>query len=275
MAYDGKDSTRAAMKSEVESFLSKAWKAVNDEKLEDLYLTKHEAKAKKYSTLGKSEDEAFFAYKQSLAEYNNDIPQRTYGRDHLKYAKGTLLQKILDPLANAPRLENGALFYEVEDCELDPHLKNDDFLKTEWELAQAGNNESWEIDEEEIRLRIVKEMANINGMFSEEAMNQQFNELAVFKPDEEYDYVTDLARGYENSLKKSAANQIFDTIPNHVFWDIKKPLGSDEEFVLNKKNPFREYPFTSFFDYITWDDYNDKRDKKENIKDSCTFYRNY
>ena len=154
-------------------------------------------------------------------------------------------------------------------------IHNEELLKAEWELAQAGNNEAWDIDEEEIRLRMMMEMGTVNDLFNEERMNQQFNELAVFKEGEEYDYVTDLHRGYENSLSKSTALQIFETIPAHVFWDIKRPTKPDEEYFLNKKNPFRQYPFSSFYDYTTWEDYNDMRDKKENIKDSVTFYRNY
>ena len=275
MAYDGKDSTRKAMKDEVEGFIAQAHQTISDEKLEDIYVTRHEPKPKKYATLGKAEDEQFYAYKKALAEYNNDMPERVYGKDHLKYAKGTLLQKILDPLANSKRLENGAIFYEVEDQELDPMIHNEELLKAEWELAQAGNNEAWDIDEEEIRLRMMMEMGTVNDLFNEERMNQQFNELAVFKEGEEYDYVTDLHRGYENSLSKSTASQIFETIPAHVFWDIKRPTKPDEEYFLNKKNPFRQYPFSSFYDYTTWEDYNDMRDKKENIKDSVTFYRNY
>ncbi len=48
-------------------------------------------------------------------------------------------------------------------------------------------------------------------------------EFSVFKNGQEYDYVTDLRDGFKNSLKKPLARRIFETIPDHVFWDIKKP----------------------------------------------------
>ncbi len=140
-------------------------------------------------------------------------------------------------------------------------------------MGQASNNEAWEIDEEEIRLRILKEIDN--GMFSEDALNAQFNDLSVFKNGEEYDFVTDLHRGYQDSLKKSTAEAIFETLPDHVFWDIKKPLGKDQINVKNNFNPFRQHPFTSFFDYTSWEEYSDMRLKKENVKDATSKYRLY
>lgn len=46
-----------------------------------------------------------------------------------KYERGSLLQLILDPFAGGKRLENGALFYKVEDKELDPILRNEEKLR--------------------------------------------------------------------------------------------------------------------------------------------------
>lgn len=35
------------------------------------------------------------------------------------YEKGSILQKIMDPFAGAPKDENGSIMYTVEDKELD------------------------------------------------------------------------------------------------------------------------------------------------------------
>jgi len=34
-------------------------------------------------------------------------------------------------------------------------------------------------------------------------------------------------------MKKPAAVQILETIPEHVFWDIKKPIGLEETKFMN------------------------------------------
>lgn len=48
-------------------------------------------------------------------------------------------------------------------------------------------------------------------------------ELGKFAPNEEYDYVKDLRKSYATGLATTEAQKIFKTIPDHVFWDIKKP----------------------------------------------------
>jgi hypothetical protein len=47
-------------------------------------------------------------------------------------------------------------------------------------------------------------------------------ELSVFKG-KEYDFVSDLKHAYKKSLGESLERQIIRTIPDHYFWDIKKP----------------------------------------------------
>lgn len=125
------------MKEEIEQFLAQAYE---DEKNEDIcsykiggdnseskgtlknvYLTDHTPKEKKYFTLNKEEDEKFFKYKKSLEEYNSTISIKK-STAPIHWGKGSLMQKILDPLAGAQRLENGALFYRFEDKELDPKI---------------------------------------------------------------------------------------------------------------------------------------------------------
>jgi hypothetical protein len=48
------------------------------------------------------------------------------------------------------------------------------------------------------------------------------DQLAVFKSGEKYSYVKDLLSAYDESLKTSLEDKIIDTIPEHVFFDIKK-----------------------------------------------------
>lgn len=92
-------------------------------------MTNHEPRQKKFITASQKEDEQFFRYKQALAQYNSEkLPSRSVKRSG-KYERGSILQKVLDPFAGAQKLENGALFYEVEEKELNPALRDDEKLR--------------------------------------------------------------------------------------------------------------------------------------------------
>ena len=40
---------------------------------------------------------------------------KTYGKNPSKYPVGSLLQKIIDPFAGAPRDENGTILYTISE----------------------------------------------------------------------------------------------------------------------------------------------------------------
>lgn len=86
-----------------------------------MYVTKHEPRDKKYFTISPEEDQIFYRYKKSVEEYNSSIFTER-AKPAQKYAKGSLLQKMLDPMAGAVRQENGAILYTIEDKELSPVL---------------------------------------------------------------------------------------------------------------------------------------------------------
>lgn len=85
----------------------------------------------------------------------------------------------------------------------------------------------------------------------------------------------DLKDAFSTSLAKTHADQIFDTIPHHMFWDIKVPRTEDPQKFMNPYNPFRKYPFTSFFDYREYEEYMDRRKLKQNLRDGLSTYRRY
>lgn len=82
---------------------------------------------------------------------------------------------------------------------------------------------------------------------------------------------------FAGGLKKSAVQKIFDTIPEHVFWDIKIPhnTGGSEQRYMNPYNSFRKYPVESFFDAQATEEYMDRRTKKNNLVDGISTYRRY
>jgi len=88
--------------------------------MKDVYITDHKAKPAKFNTTNAKEDEQFYKYHQSLQQYNTEtnntprISQFESGR----FERGSLAQRVFEPLAGAKRNENGTLVYEVLDKEL-------------------------------------------------------------------------------------------------------------------------------------------------------------
>jgi hypothetical protein len=123
--------------------------------LKDVYVTDHTPKDKKFFTTSKDEDEEFYRYKKSLAQYNADV-KLAKTKKEFKYERGSLLQKIMDPLAGAERLENGAVFIKVEDIDLDPNVHSDNALRKEFERLTNNADETIDTEEEdEIRRAIL------------------------------------------------------------------------------------------------------------------------
>ena len=65
------------------------------------------------------------------------------------------------------------------------------------------------------------------------------------------------------------------TIPDHVFWDIKKPLGKKDIIPKNRYNTFRGREYDNFFEMRESEEYLEKQTVKENKNDSISIYRRY
>jgi hypothetical protein len=217
------------MKDEVDGYISEAYQKEQEALLRDVYVTNHEPRDKKYLTVSDQEDQDFYKYKKSLEEYTNDVKPRVMKKTE-RYERGSLLQRVFEPFAGARRLENSALFYKFEDKEVESVLQNEEKLRAEFERL-TSNDEVWEVaeeDEDAMRASLLDEFARNSDFNIEEFEDILARELSVFKTGEKYDYVTDMKRAYSESLAQTSASKIFDTLPDHVFWDIKKPItGTD------------------------------------------------
>jgi hypothetical protein len=70
----------------------------------------------------------------------------------------------------------------------------------------------------------IKELEEgVAGFQIEEFHNALDKELGIFGKNEKYSYVKDLKDAHTAALKTSTEEKILGTIPDHVFWDIKKP----------------------------------------------------
>lgn len=144
---------------------------------------------------------------------------------------GSLAQRIFEPMQQADADENGLVFMKIEDCEI--RKVDEESMRRIYDNALERNLEPMSDDPEsdEFRIQLMEDLEADN--VSLDKWNEiMCNELGVFKGGEKYDYVTDIRRQFDPSLTTSKIDKIFATIPEHVFWDIKKPLDRNQEEIL-------------------------------------------
>lgn len=124
---------RMQNKYEIQKYISDVIESQTDDAMKDVYITDHIKKTDKLLTFSEEEDEQFYKYHQSLNSYKKKTSLSTQ-QPKLKYEKGSLAQRIFDPLAGATRNENGTLVYEVADNELSYNM-NMDRLRLEFNNA--------------------------------------------------------------------------------------------------------------------------------------------
>lgn len=123
---------RDRMKAEVASFLENAKKQMLEEEMDEVYVTDHKPVAKKFSTLSEEEDQEYFNYVKSLEEYNSQsaAPKNLSRFESGRYERGSLLQRLLEPLADAQTLDNGTVFLEIVDKDVASQLDEDKLRAT-------------------------------------------------------------------------------------------------------------------------------------------------
>lgn len=143
-----------AHKAELASFINKARDNEKSRGMSDVYITDHTPTQKKYLTKTKADDEAFFRYHQSVKEMNDSYQKRAPAHKPYKsrYPRGSLAQRIFDPLATAYTDENGTLTVDINDDDMSA-LKP----ATQTQFEKYSVQEEIEIDDEDEMLRFVHE----------------------------------------------------------------------------------------------------------------------
>lgn len=103
---------------------------------------------------------------------------------------------------------------------------SEDRLRAQYEKLKSSIETPLEGDEEnfdEIRIAMLSEMEEISPFSLDEFNDVLDKEFSVFKDGQKYSYIQDMKDAFKTGLAKSTSEKIFDTIPEHVFWDIKTP----------------------------------------------------
>lgn len=157
-------------------------------------------------------------------------------------------------------------------------LPSEEKLRAEWERAKNVNSgvlEAAEDDSDDLRIALIEEIEQ-NAPFNDEEFSEVLDrEFSVFKNGEKYDFVKDMKDAFADGLEKPASEKILETIPDHAFWDIKTPQIADPQRFMNPYNSFRKYHTSSFFDAREYEEYMDRRTRKNNLRDSISTYRRY
>lgn len=245
------------------------------EQLSDVYVTDHKKQPTKVSTICEADDELLVNYHKQLKEYNQDAKKSAASQKKRQYVKGSFAQRVFAPLQDAKVNKDGCIEYNIEDVEIKADYRDEEALRKHWEIMKNSSTEALEFeDANELRAHVFESVDEPEQTI--EAWNDYLDkELGVFKPGEKYDYVEDLRRGYRKSLHTSQRDRILATIPDHVFWDIKKPLGLDEKWTKNPYNPFRKYPGQDFFDIRQDEEYWHDRKAKTNTVSGVSKWRKY
>lgn len=217
---------KRSQKHEIQNYLAWIEEQQREDYLKDVYVTDNKPKTPKYNVNNEKELDAFMKYQESLESYNtgNSIKPKS-AKQRGKYRKGSLAQKVFEPMISAEKNEDGTYYMFVDQQDL--YKIDEEALKEKWEVAQK-TNEVCEGDPEDAdwNWQLTQDLEEKN--ISLDKWNSIIaDELGVFKKDEEYDYVTDLRRNFDDVLAETKFDKIFKTIPEHVFWDIKRPLHSN------------------------------------------------
>ncbi len=207
------------------------WVKVEQQKeaMKDVYVTDHKYRAPKLHTLSEEEDAQFHAYMQSLESYQKaPKPARVSQFESGKYPRGSLRQKLFEPLAGARRNAEGTLVFEMSERDVANAYTEAGMRQ---EFATANANEvlpgSWEDDDTQQELiDALWEELDEGQLPMEDWEAMVDKELSVFAQGEKYSYVKDMQQAFAPGQAASLEAKIFKTIPQHVFWDIKKPLNS-------------------------------------------------
>ena len=250
--------------AELGAFIQEAYedKAIRD--MGEIHITDHEPRNKKLHTNNLTEDFDFYNYEKKLQEYNSDMD------DKASLASSQIGKE--DKRVAVIKRPDGSVIYAVEGEELAEYKG---FIKEKTATLKKAFSEDDEEDEgegsdlsEEIDA-LHEKQSSLKSLEDSDIIKNVFNE------DEEYSFVKDYRNAFEKSLATPLKDQIFDSIPEHAFWDIKKPLKKMQSPSLNTFSPMKPKTCYTFWDFSVNSDWMHRHEKKENINNHISLWRRY
>ena len=105
-----------------------------------MYITDNIYKTPKYNVNNAKELDAFYNYQKSVQKYNSEIDKTEHSIEKKgKYEKGSLAQRIFEPILGAEQDENGTYFVKIESREISK--TDEETMRKIFENAKARSNE--------------------------------------------------------------------------------------------------------------------------------------
>ena len=159
--------------------------------MENVFITDHKHKPAKLNTLSEEEDEHFYQYMKELESYKKAKPAQEVVTDSGRFEKGSMLQRMFEPLTGATRNENGTLVLNIVDKELAYGL-DEETMRGEFERANMYEpfpTKEWDIGV--LRNALYDELRE-NTTVADEWDKILNKELAAIKDNGEYSAVADM-----------------------------------------------------------------------------------
>lgn len=248
------------------------------EKLKDVFVTDHTPKVKQFLTTSEEEDQQYYNYMKSLSDYNKKLGHEGKPLNQMesgKYERGSMMQRVFEPLAGAVNISNGGLFMEIIDkdvaldCDEDKARKLYDLLKED--QLMEGDDGS-----DELRIANTKSQDLETYINTDSLRERMEKEFGLFLKGEKYSYVDDIRNAYQEDLATPMELKIIRTMPDHVFHDIKTPdkrlIETTED---NPWNPSRRNPNINFFEMRKEERWLTDKKELRKLDASLSRHRNY
>ena len=124
-----------------------------------MYITNHVAEEKKLLTFSEEDDIQYYNYVKSLKDYNNRIgkvEKKLAVMESGKYERGSLLQRVFEPLVGSVQLENGGIYFEILDKDVCHDLDEAKARKL-YELLKADQLSDTEDGSDDARVINIRE----------------------------------------------------------------------------------------------------------------------
>lgn len=185
-----------------------------------------------------------------------------------------MLQRMFEPFAGAKKLENGGLFLEVTEADV-AHVCDEETARKQFEVLKEDGAFEDEDGSDELRVSLGKRR-DAEDQIEMDALREKMEaEFSSFIKGEKYDYVTDMRKAYAHELATPMAHKIYKTLPDHVFWDIKKPLVAEEVTYENPYNPGRAHYNVNFFEARKLEQWHRSRKDRKYLEAGVSHYGNY
>ena len=272
------------MRKEIFGYMKDVEDFEEELKLEDLYVTDHKAPTPKYITRNEQELREQFEYEQNLKKYNDVSDSKkllSFTAPKSKYARGSLQQQIFEPLAFGVQDENGTLEYEIIGKDINyMDLFNEEKLREAYNAQKELSTIDIDEIEDEEELARASNLIEIQSkqlkLQDYESLEKMLNkEFLTFDQNEPYNFTKDLKKAFFHSLRTDTEEKIFEKIPDHYFWDIKRPQVPYYEVRQGQFNPFRGRPYKNFFEMREADQYFHEQEAHRNLNNNVSSHRRY